>query len=198
MFLKHGVFSATSGLLSSFQGDLEIVLYSWQGSRDASRFEEGDPESRSGCHCYIEIPIDSQGESGIICCGSMQLCIPREMSKGVKPLVEMRRGTRALSRVFTGHSDIPSCCERKHGIPFESQQGNQSLPRLRETRCPFELRQQTQGLSYIPIAERSLLLRCLWKVGIPLEWKPGNQLSSRADLGYMEHFCVAAVTTGSL
>ena len=93
-----------------------------------------------------------------------------------------------LSRVSTGDSDIPSCCERKHRLEFESLQGNQSLLQVRGTWCPFHLRQQTQGPSHIPIGERSLLLRCLWKVGIPLESKPGNQLSSRDDLGYTELF----------
>ena len=31
-----------SGLLSSFQGHLGILIKSWQGSTDASRVEEGD------------------------------------------------------------------------------------------------------------------------------------------------------------
>ena len=43
---------------------------------------------------------------------------------GVKPHVVMRRGSRPLSRVSTGDSDIPSCWERKHGLAFESLQGN--------------------------------------------------------------------------
>ena len=98
--------------------------------------------------------------------------------RDVNPPVEMRWGTKALSRVSTGHSDTPSCCERKHGLAFESLQGNQALPRVRKTRCPFHLSQQTQGTSHIPITERSLLFRCLWKIGIPLVLKPGNQLSS--------------------
>ena len=89
--------------------------------------------------------------------------------------MEITWGHRALSKVSTGHSDIPSCCERKHGLPFESQQGKQAFLRVRGTQCPFKLMHQTQGLSYIPIPERSLLLRCLWKVGIPLESKPVNQ-----------------------
>ena len=118
----------------------------------------------------------------------MQLRIPLEISRGVKPPMYMRRGMRALSRVSTGHSDIPSCWERNHGLAFESRHGNQALTRVRGTRCPFHLRQQTQGPSHIPIAERSLLLRCLLKVGIPLQSNPGNQLASRDDLGYTELF----------
>ena len=94
--------------------------------------------------------------------------------RSVKPPVEKRPGNRAFSSVSTGHSHIPSCCERNHGIAFESLQANQALPPVRGTQCPFHLRQQTQGPSHMPIAERSLLLRCLWKVDISLELKPGN------------------------
>ena len=44
----------------------------------------------------------------------------------------MMRGTMALSIVSAGDSDIPSCLERKHRLAFESLQGNQALPRVRE------------------------------------------------------------------
>ena len=44
--------------------------------------------------------------------------------RGVKPPVVMRRGTRALSRVSTGDSDIPPCWERKCGLAFESLHGH--------------------------------------------------------------------------
>ena len=67
--------------------------------------------------------------------------------------------------------------ERKHGLAYESLQGNQPFPRVRETWYPFHLRQQTQHPSHIPTAERSLLLRCLWKVDIPHESFPGHRLS---------------------
>ena len=48
--------------------------------------------------------------------------------RGVKPPVVMRWGTRALSRVSRVDSDIPPCLEWKHGLAFESLQGNQALP----------------------------------------------------------------------
>ena len=146
----------------------------------------------TGIFEFLSIFKRSQASSPVEACNSPFLW---RCQRDVKPPVEMRRGTRALSRVSTGHSDIPSCCERKHRLEFESLQGNQALPRVRGTRCPFHLRQQTQGPSHIPIAERSLLLRCLWKVGIPLESKPGSQLSSWDDLGYTELFssCCAEV-----
>ena len=61
---------------------------------------------------------------------------------GVKPPVPRRWGTRVLSRVSTGNSDIPSRWERKHRLACESLHGNLVLPRVRGTRCPFHLRQQ--------------------------------------------------------
>ena len=41
--LNTCVFSAKSGLLSGFQGHLGVLLESWQGNRDASQVEDGDP-----------------------------------------------------------------------------------------------------------------------------------------------------------
>ena len=115
--------------------------------------------------------------------------------RDVRPSVEMRLGTRALSRVSTWDSDIQSCCEMIDEPAFKSLQGNQALPQVRGSWCPFHLRQQTLGPSHIPIAERSLLLRCEWKVSIPLEVKQGNWPSSQDDLGYTELFQVAAVNS---
>ena len=112
-------------------------------------------------------------------------CVSR-CQRDVRPPVEMRRGPRTFSRVSTGDSDIPSSCEVKDEPAFKPLQGNPAFFGVRESRCPFHLRQQTQGLSHIPIAERSLILRCLWKVDIPLESKPGNQLSTQDNLGYTE------------
>ena len=85
-----------------------------------------------------------------------------------RPPVQMRRGTRAFSRVSTGDSDTPSSCEMKNEPAFKPLQGNPAFCRVRASRCPFHVRQQTHGLSHIPIAEGSLLLRCLWKIGLPL------------------------------
>ena len=60
------VCSVTSELLSSFEGHLGILLEAWQGNRDASPGEGGDPRSLSSCHRDIVIPKDFQEESGII------------------------------------------------------------------------------------------------------------------------------------
>ena len=45
--------------------------------------------------------------------------------RAVRLPVEMRWGTRAFSRVSTGDSDIPSCCEVKDEPAFKAMQGNQ-------------------------------------------------------------------------
>ena len=114
-------------------------------------------------------------------------CLSR-YQRDMRHPIEISRGTRALSRVSTGDSDVPSSCETKDESAFKPLQGNPALFQVRASRCPFHLRQQTQGPSHIPIADRSILLRCEWKVGIPLEVKQGNRPSSRDDLGYMDPF----------
>ena len=47
--------------------------------------------------------------------------------RDVRPPDKMRRGTKAFSRVSTGDSDIPSCCEMKDEPEFKSVQGSQDL-----------------------------------------------------------------------
>ena len=63
---KTHVCSVTAGLLSSCEGHLRILLEAFNGNRDASRFEVGDPVSLSSCYRDIWIPINFQDESGII------------------------------------------------------------------------------------------------------------------------------------
>ena len=98
--------------------------------------------------------------------------------RDMRPPVQMRRGTRAFSRVSTRDSDIPSPCEVKDEPAFKPLPGNPAFFPVQESRCPFHLRQRNQGSAHIPITEGSLLLRCLWNFGLPLQFKPGNQLSS--------------------
>ena len=74
---------------------------------------------------FLSIFKWSQASSPVGACNDAFLL---RCQRSVKPPVEMRRGTRALSMVSTGNSDMPSCCERKHGLAFESVQGNQALP----------------------------------------------------------------------
>ena len=85
--------------------------------------------------------------------------------RDVRPSVEMRRTPTAFSRVFTGHSDMPSSCEMKDEPEFKPLQGNRAFFWVRASHGPFHLRQKTQGPSHIPTAEGKFLLRCLWKVG---------------------------------
>ena len=73
--------------------------------------------------------------------------------------MQMRRGTRAFSRVSTVDSDILSPCEVKDEPAFKPLQGDPTFFPVRESQCPFHLRQRNQGPSHIPIAEGSLLLR---------------------------------------
>ena len=65
MVLQTRVCSARSGLLSSCEGHLTILLEAWQGNMDASQGEAGGPVSLSSCHRDIGILINFQEESGI-------------------------------------------------------------------------------------------------------------------------------------
>ena len=112
--------------------------------------------------------------------------MPLNVSKDVRPPVQMSTGTRTFSMVSTGGSFSPSSCEMKDKPAFKPLQGNPAFFQVRASRCSFCLRQQFKGPSIIPIAEGSLLLRCLWKLGLALQSKPGNQLSSQDDLGCPE------------
>ena len=59
------VCSATSGLLSNYEGHLRNLIEAWQGNMDASRGEVGDPGYLSSCYSDIGISINFQQESGI-------------------------------------------------------------------------------------------------------------------------------------
>ena len=60
---KTRVGSATSGLLSSCEGHLVILLEAWQDNGYASRFEVGDQVSLCSCQCdtvtHVSFPKDS-------------------------------------------------------------------------------------------------------------------------------------------
>ena len=64
--LKTHVCSVTSRLLSSCEGHLGILLKAWQGNRDTSRGEMGDPVSLSSCHRDIRFPINFQEVPGSV------------------------------------------------------------------------------------------------------------------------------------
>ena len=60
------VFSAMSGLLSSYDGHLRNLNKAWQDNMDASGGEAGDRGSLSIWHRDIGNPIHFQEESGIV------------------------------------------------------------------------------------------------------------------------------------
>ena len=60
------VFSAKSGLLSSYDGNLGKLNYASQENTYASGSEPGGQASVISWHSYIGIPIDFHKESGII------------------------------------------------------------------------------------------------------------------------------------
>ena len=79
--------------------------------------------SLSSFHRDIGIPINFQEESSLVSFGSLELLEPLEVSRDVRPPVQMRRGTRVSSRISTEDSDISSSCEMKHEPEFKPLQG---------------------------------------------------------------------------
>ena len=128
----------------------------------------GDQASLSSFHKDIGIAINFQDESGLGTFSSTELHGPLEMSRNVRPPVQMRMGPRAFARDCTEVSDIPLSCEMKDERAFKPLQGNPTFCPVRESRYPLHMRQQIQGPSHIRIAEGRLVLRCLWEWGLPL------------------------------
>ena len=93
--------------------------------------------------------------------------------RGVRPPVEFRWGTWDFSRVATGESDLPSSCEGKLGVPFESLQGNKFLSIVGGISVSFRL---VVGIT-------GFLSSCSVDLGIPLEWQQWSQDSSRVEVG---------------
>ena len=84
----------------------------------------GDQVSLSSFHRDIGIPINFQEESSLVSFLSIELHRPLEVSRDVRPHVQMRRGTRVSSRISTQDSAIPSSCDMKHEPKFKLLQGN--------------------------------------------------------------------------
>ena len=126
----------------------------------------GDQASLSRFHRDIGIPINFQEESGLGNFSSIELLGPLEVSRDVRPPVQMRLGPRAFSRDCRDDSEIPLSCEMKDEPAFKPLQGNPSFFRVRESRYQLYARQQIQGPSHKPIAEGRPLLRCLWECGL--------------------------------
>ena len=68
----------------------------------------GDHKSLSSFQKVLGIPINFQEESCLISFEALNIHEALEVSRDVRPPVQMRRGTRVFSRVTTEDSDIPS------------------------------------------------------------------------------------------
>ena len=101
----------------------------------------GDQASIFPSQRYIGIPVNFQEESGLGTFLSIELCGPLEVSRDVRPPVEMRRGTTVSSGISTEDSDNPSSCQLKDEPAFKPLQGNPTLFLIRESRYPLHLRQ---------------------------------------------------------
>ena len=66
MAIQNSCCSATSGLLSSYEGHIRTLHDAGQCNMNASLCDTGDRGSLSSCHSDIGIPIHFQQESGII------------------------------------------------------------------------------------------------------------------------------------
>ena len=86
MAIWNSVFSAKSGLLSSYDGHLGNLIYAWQENTDASGGEPGGQASLISWHSYIDILINFYEESGIITFWSIELSAPLEVSNGSEAL----------------------------------------------------------------------------------------------------------------
>ena len=68
----------------------------------------GDHASLSSFQKDLGIPINFQEGSSLVIFGSLELREPLEVSRDVRPPLQMSRGTSVSSRISTQDSDIPS------------------------------------------------------------------------------------------
>ena len=80
--IKNFVYSATSGLNSSYNGHLRYLNKASQDSTDTSGGEAGDRCSLSGWHNDVGIHIHFQEDSGIVTLRSIEFRVPLQVSKG--------------------------------------------------------------------------------------------------------------------
>ena len=84
----------------------------------------GDQSFFSSFHSDIGIPIKLHEQSGLGTFSSIELRGPLEMSRDVRPPVQMSLGPRAFCRECTEDSDIPLSAEMKDEPAFKKLQGN--------------------------------------------------------------------------
>ena len=80
--------------------------------------------SLSGFHRDIGIPISFEEESSLISFWSLELHETIEVSRNVRPPVQMTWRTTVSYRISTEDSDIPSSCDMKHEPKFKPLQVN--------------------------------------------------------------------------
>ena len=117
------VCSAKSGLLSSYDGHLGKLKYACQEFTDASGGEPGGQASVISWHSYIIFVLiftNSQASSPFEALNSAHLS---NSQMDVRPFVQKRLRTMAISSVSTGDSDTPSCCEMKNEPAFKTLHG---------------------------------------------------------------------------
>ena len=112
------VSSAKSGLLSSFDGHLAKLNYTWQENTNASGGEQGGQASLISWNSYIGIPINFHEEAGMSPFQELNSAHLSNSQIFVRPSVQKRLRTMAFSFVSTGDSDIPSSCEMKYEPAF--------------------------------------------------------------------------------
>ena len=153
------VASEKSGLYSSCEGHVGIPLESLPANRAVSKIQSGNSVFLSHGVRNLGFPIKlqpgSQDSSGVEAWNSEFLS---SCQKGVRPLVEFRRGICAFSREYVGPTGLPSCCEGILGVPLEPVQGNQDFS-------------GAEG-------ELGVLFPCSWIRGVPLEIQLMTQASS--------------------
>ena len=106
----------------------------------------------------MEIPLGSQTSSRVGAWNSASLS---RWQSGVRPPVELRYGSGAISRGSTGLSGLPLCRELILGVTFESLQGNEVLSRVDGDIRVFLNGGTTPGVCLEFQGETGLLLMCL-------------------------------------
>ena len=117
------VCSATSGHLSSYDGNLGKLNYAWQENTDASGGEPGGHRPlliRTVILVFLSIFTKGQASSTFEALNSAHLS---KSQMDVRPSVQKRLRTMAFSWVSTGNSDIPSSCEMKDEPAFKALHG---------------------------------------------------------------------------
>ena len=121
----------------------------------------GDQVSLSCFHRDIGIPINFQEESSLVSFWSLELHGSLEVSRDVRPPVQMRRGTRFSSRISTQDSDIPLFCPMKHEPKFKPLHWNQAFFWVRPLVILYTWeRKHRAPLSYLLLRENATWGSC--------------------------------------